>query len=441
MRRLADAIKSALLAVAFLLFVFPAAAQSNNAVTVPAGALAERIAQLPSVLAGKASYEDYFAASFLSAVPAAQIKAISDQIVAQNGMPLKVVEAKAAGLHSAAVKVEFEKAVAIIDITVEPAAPGKVIGLLVKGFEVKGDSLGKVEAEIKGLGGRTAYLVRKIDGGTILAQHNADMPMAIASSFKLYILSELAAQVASGKRKWSDVVALAPPVPSSAATDKWPTGAPVTLQTLAAQMISVSDNRATDSLIAALGRDAIEERIAKTGVAAPDKMFPLLTTTEAFVLKSRAELRNGFLAASEKEQRRFLVDKATSLTNQYIDVARFGAAPTAIDSIEWFASPADVAKLLASVDFADASLLSILAINPGVSSASAQRWRYLGFKGGSEPGVIAMNFLAQSNAGDWYAISGAWNNPETSVDNAAFAALMTRLLDIVATPSAPPRAP
>ncbi len=43
-----------------------------------------------------------------------------------------------------------------------------------------------------------------------------------------------------------------------------------------------------------------------------------------------------------------------------------------------------------------------------------------------------MSFLAQSKASEWYAISGSWNNPAKEVDNAAFVALMTRLIDTVA---------
>ena len=48
--------------------------------------------------------------------------------------------------------------------------------------------------------------------------------------------------------------------------------------------------------------------------------------------------------------------------------------------------------------------------------ADAGRWRYLGYKGGSEPGVIAMSFLAQRQDGDWYALSASWNNPAARVD-------------------------
>ena len=74
-----------------------------------------------------------------------------------------------------------------------------------------------------------------------------------------------------------------------------------------------------------------------------------------------------------------------------------------------------------------------MAVNKGVAPASANKWQYLGYKGGSEPGVISMSFLAQSKAGDWYVITGSWNDTTKEVQNEAFAALMARLLDSVAS--------
>ena len=76
--------------------------------------------------------------------------------------------------------------------------------------------------------------------------------------------------------------------------------------------------------------------------------------------------------------------------------------------------------------------LPILAVNPGIAPADAKRWRYLGYKGGSEPGVMAMNFLAQGQDRRWYAVSGVWNNPAARVDERTFVALMTRALNLAA---------
>jgi hypothetical protein len=205
------------------------------------------------------------------------------------------------------------------------------------------------------------------------------------------------------------------------------------LQTLATWMISVSDNAATDALIRVLGRDAVEEKLASIGHAAPDKALPLLTTVEAFALKSNPALRARFEKADEAQQRDLLIEEAAALRFDRVDMAQLGSGPVAIDSIEWFASPADVGNLLTALRrTGDRTALDILGVNKGIAPASAAKWQYLGYKGGSEPGVIAMSFLAQSNAGDWYAISGSWNDTTMEVDNAKFAALMTRLLDSVA---------
>ena len=266
-----------------------------------------------------------------------------------------------------------------------------------------------------------------------MSQFNAKQQFATGSTFKLYILAELASQIEAEQRKWSDVVPLDQRAYSATATQGWPRGTPVTLQTLATWMISVSDNAATDELIKVLGRDTVEKKLASIGHSAPDKALPMLTTVEALALKSNATLRARFEKASEAKQRDILDNEAAALSYDKIDVSQLGSGPVAIDTVEWSASPADIALLLNHLRRIDSkTALDIMAVNKGVAPASVARWQYLGYKGGSEPGVIAMSFLAQSKAGDWYAISGAWNNPAKEVDNAAFAALMTRLVDNVA---------
>jgi beta-lactamase class A len=415
----------------------PAFAQTPRAeTTLPAKSLDLRIEQLPAVLAGTMKYEDYFSPSFLAAVPAAQLKALSEQFIAEHGRPVKVSAVERRGANSATIKIEYERAIASADISVEPAAPNKVVGLLIKGFETKGDSPAKIDADFASLSGKAGYLVEKIGANgkrQQVAGRNATQQFAIASTFKLYVLAELAAQVQAGRRSWSDVVPIGVNSYSSPATQGWPRNTPVTLQTLATWMISVSDNAATDALISVLGREAVEAKLASIGHAAPDKALPLLTTVEAFALKSNPPLRARFETASEAQQRELLSKEASALEFERIDMAQLGSGPVAIDSVEWFASPTDLGNLLTAIHRAgDRTARDIMSVNKGVAPASAAKWQYLGYKGGSEPGVISMSFLAQSKAGDWYAISGSWNNAAAEVDNAKFAALMTRLLDLSA---------
>jgi beta-lactamase class A len=431
--------KRLLLVLPFAMLTFSAtvAAQTpSTPAALPAKALDLRIEQLPSVLSGTMKYEDYFSPSFLSAVPAQQIKALSDQFIAQNGKPLKVIAVEPKGPNSAAIKIEYEKAIALADISVETAAPNKVVGLLVKGFELKGDSLTKIDAEFAKLPGRAGYLIEKIgtDGSRQqVAGRATSEQFAIASTFKLYVLAELASQVTGGRRSWSDVVPITENNYSSPGTQNWPRNTPVTLQTLATWMISVSDNAATDALMRVLGRDAVEEKLATIGHGAPDRALPILTTVEAFALKSNPALRTRFQKTTEAQQRELLTKEAAALQFDRIDMTALGSGPVAIDSIEWFASPSDIASLLNNIRrTGNQTAFDVMAVNKGVSPVSAAKWQYLGYKGGSEPGVASMSYLGQSKTGDWYVITGSWNNVAKEVDTNAFAALMARLVDSVA---------
>ena len=114
-----------------------------------------------------------------------------------------------------------------------------------------------------------------------------------------------------------------------------------------------------------------------------------------------------------------------------MDPALLIGRPVHIDTIEWFASPVDLVALLAHMQgMGDDTMLSIMSINKGVGPGDAGRWRYIGYKGGSETGVINMTFLAQRNDGRWFAITGSWNNSAAPVDEDRFAALMSRLVNL-----------
>jgi len=400
--------------------------------TVPVTPLGMRSNQLIAIMNGTLPLPDYFTSSFLTSVPPTQFSAISASLLAQYGRAIQVLAIDHKGPNNATLTVEFERALGTVEITVEPAPPHKVAGLLVTGFVVKDDDIAKISASFKALPGRAGYLVQKLDD-TQSTELNANEQYAIGSTFKLYVLAELATQIEAGRRKWSDVVPLNARAFSSSGTQGWPRGTPVTLQTLATWMISVSDNAATDELILVLGRDAVEQKLATIGHSAPDKALPLLTTVEAFALKSNPPLRAHFERASEEQQRDILVNQAASLGYDRVDLSQLGSGPVAINSIEWFASPADIALLMNHFRRIDSkTAFDIMAVNKGVAPAAAAKWQYLGYKGGSEPGVISMSFLAQSKAGDWYAISGSWNNPAAEVNNEAFAKLMGRLLDDIA---------
>ena len=79
---------------------------------------------------------------------------------------------------------------------------------------------------------------------------------------------------------------------------------------------------------------------------------------------------------------------------------------------------------------------AILKINPGIPPVNARRWDYLGYKGGSEPGIMGMSFLLRSKTGERYVVSALVNNPAADIDQPGFVTLMARLLDQLAGPPA-----
>ena len=403
---------------------------------LPATSLDLRIEQLVPLINGNVALESYFSPTFLAAVPPAQFKAVSDGLIAQYGSPQKVISITKSRPSGASVKLQFEKAIATIEIDVEPTPAAKVIGLLISGFAVSGDTIDAVGAEFKALPGKSGFILSELPNtgsAQTIASHNAGQQFAIGSTFKLYILAELAAQIRAGERKWSDVVPLSHHSFSSAATQGWPKDSPVTLYTLAGWMISVSDNGATDTLLNLLGREAVERRLAMIGHSAPDKTLPFLSTVEAFALKADAPLRKNFLNANEAEQRVFLQKEKASLTLEKIDGAAIGGAPAAIDTVEWFASPTDLLTLMQYIAAqSDDRMLSLMAINPGMGAAPRKDWQYIGYKGGSEPGVMSMSYLLRGKNGKWYVATGSWNDTEKEVDQGKFANLMERLTALVA---------
>src|SRR3546814_1671266 len=123
-------------------------------------------------------------------------------------------------------------------------------------------------------------------------------------------------KVGAGKRGWSVAVPLSHLSFPPAGTANWPKGTPVTLQTLANWMISVSDNGATDTLIHLLGREAIEARMKSAGHSDPSRNIPLLTTVEAFALKGNNfnDLRPDFIKGDDAAQRKLIEANRARLT-------------------------------------------------------------------------------------------------------------------------------
>lgn len=416
----------------------PSLAQSPEMQAAADSAFERRAAQLVDVLGGSVAFADYFDPTFQSALPEAQFRAMTASLIAQYGKPIAVEKLASNDGRSGSLALRFEKGVGtvLLDVGADPDA--RVIGLRLTGFEMANDSFDTVAAEIAALPGSTGFLVAEITGDTVrpLASANPDQQFAVGSTFKLYILDELAAQVVAKKRRWSDVVPLSHLSFSSMGTANWPKGTPVTLQSLANWMISVSDNSATDTLIHQLGREAIEARMRAAGHSNPSRNVPFLTTVEAFALKGNnfGSERSTFIAGDDAAQRELINANQHRLTLSNVDGVSFAGKPRYIDSLEWFASPNDVAKLMIDLRKRNSpKAMSVMAINPGVNPGATKDWSSLGYKGGSELGVISMSLLGERKSdGKWFVVTASWNNPDAPVATETMVSLVTRLLALAA---------
>lgn len=434
-----------LLCLPTLALAVPALAQTAPApqAATPARAAPEfeaRVRELGDILNGKGDYNAYFGASFRAQVPKEKFDQINAQLLAANGPYVAIRGVEASSPWSGVVTVEFRDALATVRIAVDSAAPHAVTGLLVTGVTAREKTLDEVSAAIQGLRGASGFVLAKLGDGApqLLRQHNADRAFAIGSEFKLVILAELVHATNAGERRWDDIVTLdGTPLPGGGYTAK-PAGTKVTLRELATQMISISDNSATDILLRTLGREKVEAMMPVVGIADPARNRPFLGTLELFKLKGvgQGALAKRYLALDEAGRRKLLDGEVAATPISAIDPALFkDGKPLMIDQLEWFETPNDLVRVMdwlrrntEGAKGADAR--AILSKNPGIPPAVATKWRYVGYKGGSEPGVMAMTLLLQAQNGDWYVLSASWNDPAQEVEQVRFAGLIGRAAEL-----------
>jgi len=413
-----------------------AAAQTPPAATAPAAdpSLTARSHELIGIVSGTGDFSGYFAPSFHAALPKEKWDAVVVSMTGQMGKPLAIDRLTAVTPFSANLRVRFERGVVNAQIAIDPAPPHQVVGLLFTGPEMAGDTLDKLAADIRALPGTTGLGIYALGEGAprLVAGIAPDKAMPLGSAFKLWVLGELAREVSAGERKWSDVVAIGPASLPSGITQNWPPGSPVTIQTLATLMISISDNTATDTLVSLEG-EQLDRFVTQAGVP---RLAPVLTTRQMFALKSpaNADLATQWATSLAPSARRTLLDgNAARLRTTPVDPMMFAGKPTKVDTLEWFASPAETAGILDWLRKQGGETpLPLLAINPGIDPTTRGKFDYVGFKGGSEPGVVTLNFLVRRKDGRWLAIAAGWHRNDAGVEENRLIMLMTRALVLLA---------
>lgn len=402
-----------------------AAAEAENS------PLRERAEQVVALVNGEIEPEEVFTDGFLRAVPPEQFKSIAGQLTTQFGAAVSVESLGSPGATRSALAIRMERAVAKGAIAIDPSSGNRVSELLFQTFDPLDDSLAKIETDLSALPGKVTWWFGPLDGASPpIASSGATDQMPIGSTFKLYVLATLAREIAQGDRRWSDMVTLGQnrSFPSGMIQD-WPENAPLTLHTLASLMISISDNTATDALIDELGRDAILQTLIDSGHSQPELNDPFLKTREMFLLKAGPKGRLDTYKRSDVGVRQQILDGIDDVRVPENEVAAaFSGAPVALD-VEWFASANDIARLFKYLRrTADPQAREIMAINPSMSAQRRARWAYVGYKGGSEPGVLNLTWLLEDKDGREHALILSQRNDDLRFDPTPLELIAQRML-------------
>lgn len=384
-----------------------------------------------------------FAPGFLAQLPSSRIRQLFTQLATQYGA-IDSVTLGSSGAHAAnngVFQLSLHKGFSMaMTVNVAAISPSRVDGLFFGTPSKSVATLDELMREFAALPGHVSVLAARLDGSTIVPIIGLDTSSAraIGSAFKLYVLAELVHEIEAGTRHWKDVVPLDDASRSlpSGVLQAWSSGTPVTVQTLATLMISQSDNTAADRLLHLLGRERVENIQVAAGNAHAARNMPFLSTRELFALKSPAAsgLMAQYLSGTTSSRRAVLAEVDRTLYTEIMP--DYSRGPVAIDSVEWFATASDLARTMVWIRDHTASgeaaaARSVLAVNPGISWPRTT-WSYVGFKGGSEPGVLDLTFLLRRADGKWFVLTATWNNAEKAVDEGVFAALVKRAGELLA---------
>jgi beta-lactamase class A len=300
-----------------------------------------------------------------------------------------------------------------------------------------------IDDEISKTGARYSYQVSKVNDGKCsrVAGTNTDLSLPLASIFKLYVLLGVSEAVKAGTVSWEDQLTVTKEgkLVGAAGLDEVPDGTTVSVRTAAQQMISASDNMATDLLIQRLGPGAVERALVLAGHHDPGGMTPFPTTHELFSIGwGRPNLRDQWEKVSSSSAGRAQLFKQTNSRPYDPDPERTHTPASDIGA-EWYGSAADICRVHAALQKsavgAAAPVKQILSAIPGIDLDRA-KWPYIGAKGGNLPGDLTFSWYAVDRTGQPYVVSFQLNWPEFRSQTAAgwLLSIVHQTFDLVPVP-------
>ncbi len=272
-------------------------------------------------------------------------------------------------------------------------------------------------------------LVADVSDGSCRPLHSIDpaTPAPLGSAVKLYVLNAVGNAVAAGKVRWDQpltVTAQSKSLPPGELQTE-PDGTRISVLDSAAMMISLSDNTAADMLTGLVGRSAVETALTATGMTSPDLDRPFLTTREIFVLKldQWPALAQRYVTAGEPSRRALLASTVDRAPLPALEDAGVWIAPRDIDHLEYFASAGDLCRAYTSLAALArqpglAPIGRVLSLNDDGLQLDPAQWQTTWFKGGSEPGVMTLTFLATTRSGHSFMVAVQAEDRSQPIDQA-----------------------
>ena len=400
------------------------------AVVLPPTVAAKRLADVLRIaVSGRTSaseYNDIFAPSFTAHISRAQLLTVFAAALGPTTKLDRILLSTPAGI---AVVANGAGGRVKIELTVRSAS-SKIDSLLLSPFSdappsPEPSSWNEIDTRLRNVAPVARFVAARINtNGTCVPAHGLqpDTVGPLGSAFKLYVLAAVADAGSRNGLEWNSTIAVREDwksLPSGDLQDQ-PAGKRFNVAVLADKMISISDNTAADHLLRTVGRAQVEATMTTAGMAQPSKNRPFLTTRELFLLKASQYPKNAkrYLALDEAG-RRALLDGA--LASASLSAAKVWSTPRDVDTLEWFATPMDICRAFAYLGRIEArssaqAIDHALTINDGGLKLDSNSWPTVWFKGGSEPGVLTLAYLAKNVKGERFVVVTMLSNPSKALN-------------------------
>lgn len=400
--------------LALLTLFAPTAAAAAPAPQTPVGRQVDWLLDVSTRLpVTEADARAHIASSFLDEIPVTQLNAVLTAVSGAGGLTLVRFEEQTATVARFVVSGQGRWTV-----TLSVDADGLIAGLLFAPFAPPPPtSWAALDARLHAVAPHVSLLAARVDAdGDCRPVHGvaAGTPRPLGSAFKLWVLGALAEEIRAGRASWDEQLAIREDrksLPSGVLQDR-PAGTLLSLREYATYMIGSSDNTATDHLIGRLGRETVQRwRDSHGGVSGP-----LLTTRELFILRltDYPRLQRRFDRLPAPRQPAFLRTVVDRMPLPAIADATGWVTPRGVDDVEWFASASQLCRVyaeLARLDAADERVGAVLSTEDAGLRLDPGRWSSTWYKGGSEPGVMTLNYRARTIDGQAYVVSVLVSDP------------------------------